>query len=332
MKNASNEYCKNDLFKYYQSVRLEKAKQLNDINLSNLEPKNPAKPSFFDKARKNLSNIVHHYDKKQDVISEQVNNFYIKNSNGKNINFTIAQKLSNELFDDETYGLSKLLFAVSIILDDEYKYYYNEEGLMEVSSSLFSDNKAIIKIKNSLESHYKKIANQGLSNTQKGVLIGAAALSLVGIALLPTLIGGGVAASAATTTALVAAHGIGDLQIGLGLISLETFIFCAAFTGAAFGGMKLYNSEKVRQEFKNLSPEKNALNLAIQCVYIETIRNKMPFDKFNDILDNILKNLNVLKGDLDYFLFIERESNDINKKKLSNFHEFDKELIKILNI
>lgn len=332
MKAIKIKHQENDLFVYFQKVRLEKAYSINSKKLADLEPKNAAKPTLFEKTKKFIANTTFKYEKKDVTIENDLKRFDQKHLERNIISHSKASELSFELFSDDKYGLSKLLFAISVILDDEYEYKYKEEGLREVSSILYKDQNMILDIKDSLESHYKKIANKGLSSVQKGILIGTAALSLVGIITLPILLGGGIAASASTTTALVAAHGIGDLQLGLGAITVEALLLGAAFTGAAYGGMKLYNSSKIREEFKLLSPEKNALFLAIQCTHIEMIKDVFSDREFNDILDDILKNLNTLKGDLDYFLFVEKNSVKDNKEKLKSFHEFDKELLKILEI
>ena len=332
MNNLLNKYKENDLYLYFQKIRLEKAHTLNSIKLASLEPKIPSKPTFLEKTKKFVSNTFHSYDKKEDLIISSLHSFNIKHYDKKIIEKSDISFLIKELFDDDKYGLRKLLFAISIILDDEYEYKYLEDGLKEVSSILYDNPKIILDIKDSLESHYKKIANKGLSTTQKGVLIGAAALSLVGVISLPILLGGGIGASAATTTALIAAHGIGDLQLGLGLITIESLLLGAAFVGGTYGGMKLYNKSNLKEEFKKLSPEKNALFLAIQVTHIEIIKKSLTTEEFNDVLDEVLKNINTLKSDLDYFLFIEKESVITNKEKLKSFHQFDGELMKVLGI
>lgn len=104
--------------------------------------------------------------------------------------------------------------------------------------------------------------------------MGAALVSLAGVVCLPVLLGAGASASAATTTAALAVHGFGDMQIGLGVIAVESLLLGTAFTGAAYGGMKLYNSQKVKAEFKKMSPEKNALYLAIQVTHIQRLSKK----------------------------------------------------------
>ena len=190
----------------------------------------------------------------------------------------------------------------------------------------------MLAIKKQLEDNYNAVSPTALSNVQKGLLMGAAAASLVGIVCLPILLGAGAGASAATTTAALAAHGFGDMQIGLGVMAMESLLLSAAFTGAAYGGMKLYNSQKVKNEFKKMSPEKNALYLAIQATHIQRLARTLNNDELKEQLDAIMKNMNVLKGDLDYFLFVEKESTKENKQKIKSFHDFDNRLIKILGL
>lgn len=90
--------------------------------------------------------------------------------------------------------------------------------------------------------------------------------------------------------------------------------------------------KKVKQEFKELNPEKNALYLATQCTFIQRIKATLDEEEFKETLDCILKNLETLKQDLDYYLFIENETTNFNKQKIKSFHEFDNRLMKILDL
>ena len=153
-------------------------------------------------------------------------------------------------------------------------------------------------------------------------MIGVAASAAIGVLGMPLILAPTTAAAAG-----LAAHGF-----TAGAITLESILFSAAITGIVYGGMKLYNNEKVKQEFKNLSPEKNALYLALQCTYIERIKNTVSEDEFKEQLDSILKNLATLKSDLEYYLFVEKESTKENKEKIKSFHEFDNRLSKVLGV
>ena len=106
----------------------------------------------------------------------------------------------------------------------------------------------------------------------------------------------------------------------------------AAITGFTYGGMKLYNDAKIKKEFLELSPEKNAFYLAIQCTYIQRMKDQVGEEEFKEQLDAILRDLGTLKSDLDYYLFVERESTKENKAKVKSFHEFDNRLLKVLGV
>ena len=58
----------------------------------------------------------------------------------------------------------------------------------------------------------------------------------------------------------------------------------------------------------------------------------MSEEEFKEQLDSILRDLNTLKSDLDYYLFVEKESTKENKAKVKSFHEFDNRLLKVLGV
>lgn len=333
MGNVVKQYNEKDLFIYLQKVRLETAKRLNDSNIENNKVIKEDKLTFKGAAN-NVKNFfkraVGNYNKKEEQIGDQLDIF--NKSNPVTIDEATARGLAFSLFIEDNYGLAKLIFASTIVLDDEYKYKYVEQGLEEASSILYGNRQELITIKKQLETNYSAISPNSLSTLQKGLLLGAAATALAGVVIMPVLLAAGAGASAAATTAALAAHGFGDMQIGVGVVALESFILGAAITGIAYGGMKLYNSAKIKKEFLSLSPEANALYLAIQCTYIERVKKVLTKDEFKEQLDTILKNLNVLKGDLDYYLFVENETTKENKSKVKSFHEFDNRLVKVLGI
>lgn len=333
MAELTNVYNEKDLFAFFQHLRLATAKKLNDEHVEEAKAVSEEKRTFKG-TMKNLGNAfkrgVGNYGKKDTKIESDLSSFSSKNS--RLMTKGEAVDLVDSIFADETHGLSKLVFACTVILDSEYEYKYIDDGLREVSITLFGNPYELLTIKKQLEDNYNAISPTSLSPTQKGILMGAAIVSLAGVVCLPVLLGAGASASAATTTAALAAHGFGDMQIGLGVIAMESLLLSAAFTGAAYGGMKLYNSQKVKAEFKKMSPEKNALYLAIQVTHIQRLSKTMNKDELKEQLDSIFKNLNVLKGDLDYFLFVEKEATKENKQKIKSFHDFDNRLIKVLGL
>lgn len=319
MNDITTSYNEKDLFHFIQHLRLQTAKDINDRNIErskNVKEEKATAQGFFKNVGHFFERGTMNYEQTAKDIDAMIQEFTGKN--GTVIDRATADEVLDKLFAEDKYGLAKLIFATTIILDDEYEYKHNDEGLKQASDVIYGDQTILATIRKQLQENYNAIAPNTLSNVQKGVLLGVAVSSLVGVIAMPAILGVGAGAA-------VAAHGIAGLTI-------ESVILGAAFTGMAYGGMKLYNDIKIKQEFKNLSPEKNALYLAIQCTYVQRIKESLSEDEFKEQLDVILKDLNVLKSDLDYFLYVEKESTKDNKAKEKSFHEFDNRLAKVLGI
>lgn len=307
-----------DLFIYLQKNRLLTAKRLNDENIERTKKVKEEKTTIKGVV-KNVGNFfkrsANNYDKKDESIDNALKAFEEKNPSV--IELSTAEELIDSLFKEDKYGLSKLIFASSVILDDEYEYKYVEEGLQDASVLLYGDKETLPLIKKQLFENYDAISPKSLSSVQKGILLGVAISTTVGLLGMPVLLAPGAAAAS-----VLAAPGL----------AFEAILMSAAVTGIVYGGMKLYNDEKVKVEFRKLSPEKNALYLALHCTFIQRIKIQLDEDEFKEQLDSILKNLSVLKGDLDYYLFVEKESTKENKEKIKSFHKFDDRLSKILGV
>ncbi len=320
-----------NLFTYFQYVRLHVAKELNEKNIEKskkINETNTTLDGLFKNFGRFIDRSVNNYEKKYCSIDENIKSFENKNSNI--INGGTACELCNSLFKDDECGLHKLLFSINIIFDNEYNYEYKDDGLKYVSNILFGNQNDIIEIKKQLEQNYSCIAKKELSTVQKGLLVSASAVALIGCLCFPIFFVGGVGASASTTTSMLAFAG--DMQAGVGLLSLGSITLGALFVGLSYYGLDSYNKKIAKDEFRKLSPELNSLYLAIQCTYIQRIVNRISKDKLKYQLDIIIKNFNELKQDLDYYLFVENESIEDNKKKLNSFHNFDNRLAKILSL
>lgn len=311
-----------DLFYYLQKIRLLESKRINDEKIENCKEVKEEKATFKG-TMKNISNFfergVMSYAKLAEDIDAEIKKF--EESHQNVIDDETALALVDELFKEDQYGMTKLLFASTIILDDEYNYKYVEDGLAAASSIIYENKEALVEIKKQLFENYNAIAPNVLSNTQKGILMGVAAASLIGIVTMPAIMSVGLSATA------LAAH-----SFGIGAITLEAVLMSAAITGFTYGGMKLYNDAKIKKEFLELSPEKNAFYLAIQCTFIQRLKEQVSEEEFKEQLDSILRDLGVLKSDLDYYLFVEKESTKENKAKVKSFHEFDNRLLKVLGV
>ncbi len=326
-------YNEHDLFLHCQKLRLDKDEEVLALKQVKDKKEEGGKLTFKQKTNnllKGAKTLVKGYEKKEAKIKDNLNSFSHKNLTCPSS--SEAKELVVSLFGNDPYGASKLTFAITVLLDGEYEYVYEEEGIEEVSLLLYGNKKEMKEIYSSLKDSYKDVSPKALTNVQKAALFGVALAASAGAALLPVLAVGGVGAGASVTTASLAALGFSDMQIGVGVLTAESLLFGAALVGATYSGMKLYNIEKVKKQFRKLSPEKGAMYLAIQVVYIERLKKSLKKEEFKEKLDEILKGVNTLKSDLDYYYFVEQDDLSDNKAKLKSFHNFDAKLAKVLGL
>lgn len=327
MAELSKVFNEKDLFAFFQKVRLQKAKELNDLNIKKTDHVDEEKRTFKG-TFKNVGHLIKrktkNYSGKGNQIDDDISSFESKHTSvmtkGEAIDYL------DDLLKDDVNGLARLALACSIILDPEYEYEYVKEGLEEVSQYLFNNKAELLNVKEQLEDNYRAVSPTALSKTQKKVLITVVVASLATAVCFPALLGVGAKTSVAASSATLASHGL------TGAVAAESILVGAAITGIAYGGMKLYNEQKIKNEFKKMDPDSNALYLAIQATHIQRLVRTMNSDDLKEQLDPILKNLNVLKSDLDYYLFVEKLSIKDNKKKIKSFHDFDDRLIKVLGL
>ena len=299
MNEVTVSYNEKDLLVYFQKVRLLRAKDANDKNVDRTaevkEEKTTLKGAFANLGKK-LERSFNNYEGSTDSINKSLEEFDKKHE--KVMSKEEAEELANRLFENDKYGLAKLMFAVTVILDDEYKYEYVDEGLKGASEFLYGDEGTLPEIKHQLDDNFKAISSKSFLSSVDDKTVGISAAGFVASLILVPIV---------------------------------------ALAGAAVVGAVAYdaikkNEKKIKEEFKKSSSDVDALYLAIQCTYIQRIKKTLSEDEFKEELDSILKHINELKSDLDYYLFVEKESVKENRMKSKSFHEFDNRLIKILGI
>ena len=295
MNEIALKYSEKQILTFFQKVRLEKAKELSDVNAGRRfttredASLNEKINSFGKFLKRNLKST-------DDVKKDAADSLYKFNQEHNEV--VSKEEVTNELdrlFENDKYGLAKLVLAVSIILDDEYKYEYIEEGLEEASLILYKDSESLNKIKTQLEENYRSISLKTLNDTSCWFLLSASIVSAVFV--IPVL---------------------GLITAAAGIITLNEIV--------------KQNKDKIRREFRNTTSEANAFYLALQLTYIQRIKDTISSDEFKEELDSILKHIEELKSDLDYYLFVERESTKVNHDKLVEFNYFYKRLMKILEV
>ena len=298
MNEVAVSYSEKDLLIFFQQLRLQKAKELSEVNANrNFNKKEGAS---FKETINSFGRFLERNMKSTDTVKNNAKEA-LEKFNAKNEHVMSLEEVKNELdrlFENDNYGLAKLVFGASIILDNEYSYEYLEEGLNEASSILYGNPETLFQIKTQLEENYRSLSFGSLKSSEINM-----AVCLIGLSLL-------LAPITAAATLVV---------------------------GAAVGGIAAHqviskNKEKLKEDFKNSSLKDNAFYLAMQLTYIQRIYKSINEDDFKEELDSILKHIEELKSDFDYYLFVERNSLADNKEKLLMLNAFDKRLMKVLEI
>jgi hypothetical protein len=294
MNEVAIKYSEKELLTFFQKIRLEKAKELSDCNAGRTF--NKKEGASFGETISSFGRFLERNLKSSDTVKKDAS-LELNKFNSNNEKVMSKEEVENELdrlFENDKYGLARLVFGVSIVLDSEYSYEYLEEGLTEASRILYKDDNSLLEIKRQIEENYRAVSLTSLSSLEKGAIIGAATLTIIFAPIL---------ALASAAVGIIAAHEIYK-----------------------------QNNEKYKEEFKKSSSKDNSFYLALELTYIQRLRKLISGDEFKEELDSILKHIEELKSDLDYYLFVERESTKENREKMLSFNAFDKRLMKILEI
>ena len=302
MNEVALSYNEKDLLVYFQQVRLQMAKAVSDENIDRTNTNKDEKTTLketFNNLGKFFERGMRSYDKVSESANKSLEEFNKKHE--KVMSKEEAEDLIDRLFEADKYGLAKLMFAASIISDNEYQYENIDDGLKAASQILYKDDVTLPEIRHQLEENFRTIASRSFltptskdDKTTAGVAVALFALSLM-------------------LTPIVAVA-----TVAVGAIVAQDFL--------------KKNEDKIKEEFRKSSSEANAFYLALECTYIQRIKGKLSDDEFKEEFDSILKNVNGLKADLDYYLFVEKENIKENRAKSKSFHEFDNRLVKILEL
>ncbi len=320
-------YGESELFAYLQWIRLSTAKRLNDQKKADNET---IEGQGFKNFGKKIRSAIGRYEAKDSAIETSINAYIgsghaFQDSDG-------AKQALVRLFASDFNGVLKLLFGVKVAVDNDYNYQYEKEGLKEASVFLFNDENQLQRIRDELEANYKAIAKRPLSTLQKAVLGTVIATSIVTSIVVPVLGANAIASNTAGISLTLRSAGLVSASSAITTIRVASILCASALIAGTYIGMEVHNKNVVKEQFKKISPDENDMYLAIQCLIIKHLRNKLSEHDFKNELDSMLQSLNNLKGDLDYYLFVEKEDIKDNTAKLNSFHGFDQRLIKVLDI
>lgn len=218
------------------------------------------------------------------------------------------------------FSIAKQVFAINVILDNEFKYTYREGGLKLASGILFGNVYELAEIENKLAECYLKIAKAPKNLLDGALLAGSAAVAL--ILALP--------ACAATTGAAGAAVALGEIHLSTSMMTLYVCLVGGTVFGVSWGAMALGERSSAKREFRNMSADDCARLLAIRAYIVEVSKENLDADEFKEQLSDLLLMIDDLRSDISYELFVEESNIESNRDKLAMFHSFDNAMLAIV--
>lgn len=245
---------------------------------------------------------------------------------------SIAFKLQNQIFINDTYNLGKIEFIINIITNTTINYSYNDHAFSFISTNVFGkDINYIQQIKDDLFEAYKAISlnNDGISKYKymPALLTGI----LICSAFIPVI--GGLSASAAVTTSSLAGifPGIGMAE---GVIAL---CGCAAVAPIVVNkaldiGNNAIQVASIKKDFKKLELNEATFSLAKSILFIvEIYKYREQDSKAEYLYSTYIENYLDIKTDITLDMLMSTNSK-MNYEKLTVFNNVDKYLVKKLKL
>lgn len=276
--------------------------------------------------------------KKKEIIEKQLVELSKKHTYSEFAhNYEELEELVKEIYEDDIYGLARVVFSASLAFDGEYKYQYHDKGMRNLSRVIWKDESKLSTIESEISNIYRDLAKQPLSTAQKMLLGGTAALALATfvvpqIAFANITSGGAILGNLATWGgALGAAEGVAAIAGVAAMGAAELALDCA-LVGFVYSQMSAYNKKEVQKSFRSMTWNDTAHMLAIKCYVMKHAKCWTPSCVYKEGVSDLLQMVQDLKSDTDYFLFVEKENIENNKSKIQVFHNLDKRLMDILAV
>lgn len=102
----------------------------------------------------------------------------------------LQKYMNKELFKKDSYGIQRIQFALSLMLDDSSNFVRKEKSLEKISGILFNDEGYMNILYMLFEQNYYGIQKKAVDELQTGILLGVGVWSVVSGSWLPVGIGG----------------------------------------------------------------------------------------------------------------------------------------------
>ncbi len=163
-----------------------------------------------------------------------------------------------EAFENDKYGIGKLEFAMSIVLDNTIAYECNSICFKRISILLGYDEEYLKNLESELRDGYMKIALTNYNNLKTAGIV-------AGVIAIPILLIGNIGLTATALASAASKAALGSILFDSAFLVAGLCISTALYSGAAFGisylALDAASKAKIRNEFKKLSVEETAMSL-----------------------------------------------------------------------
>ena len=263
----------------------------------------------------NKNDYENHLNKFNDLNKKYEELIKDKNYDINDIN---AHEKSIQLFKDDLFGVSKLEFAMNVVLDDYVEYECNDKTYGRISLILGYTEDFLTNLTNKMSKIYTNISldRQSFFNSAitAGLIVGGVALVCSGIGAIA-----GVAVGAASTFTITGALW-GALCLG-SAVGTITYI-----------ALKEEDKSKLKKDFAKLNLEQTAMSLTKTVILLKQLDNYKNEEKAVEVYNSLIEEYIDLKSDVDLRILVGREEVELNNKKMNLFTNAYNQMKSELNI
>lgn len=267
-----------------------------------------SKSNIFEKAAKNIKNELktNKLEKLQKNLDETIK--LLNELSNKNISYDELLKMIDKSFNkDET---SKLLFSISLVLEDK-EYFYESESEASISMMLWEDVSYLENLKKEFKANYIKISSTNITSN-KTLLLGASACAsfVSSLTSAPSFINNLAVSNVNQETSTI------GMLVALGLTK-----------DLMYNSMNTDNKNKIKEYFSNLTLEDVSYVYSVKLLLLDFIL-KTNKDFFSNYMNDLISLTNDLKCVSLTNTLINNKNKELNEKIIDAFYRFEKDLIK----
>ncbi len=191
----------------------------------------------------------------------------------------LKKYINRKLLKKDKYGMERMRFAITFMMDGEYAYQRPMESLRIVSAVLFEELMRMEDLHKKFCEHFAAIQQKFGSDLERGIMLGVNLMSLLPPSFPSTLVSAGLT---------------------------------GAWALIRYGGKQ----RRLQEAFSNLSQNEAHALFAMELTVIEESRGFLPDREWRELLDRYLNEVSRLRADAEYEWLVEQMDAPLCKEKI----------------